>query len=97
MSAKNMMEETKVKLYDLKVNYQKNPMGIDLHAPVFSWSPENLIIGKCWYVMIPENWWALKSPSVFSGIYDGFKKCFKECPGKYLPSIWFGVKILQMC
>ena len=37
MSAKNMMEETKVKLYDLKVNYQKNPMGIDLHNPVFSW------------------------------------------------------------
>ena len=35
MSAKNMMEETKVKLYDLKVNYQKNPMGIDLHNPVF--------------------------------------------------------------
>lgn len=70
-----------MKLYDLKVNYQKNPIGIDLHAPVFSWSPENLIIGKCWYVMIPENWWALKSPSVFWGIYDGFKKCFKECPG----------------
>ena len=22
---------------------------------------------------------------------------FKECLGKYLPSIWFGVKILQMC
>lgn len=32
-----MMEETKVRLYDLKVNYQKNPMGIDLHNPVFSW------------------------------------------------------------
>ena len=26
-----------MKLYDLKVNYQKNPIGIDLHAPVFSW------------------------------------------------------------
>ncbi len=25
MSAKNTREETKVKLYDLKVNYQKNP------------------------------------------------------------------------
>ena len=36
-AAKNMMEETKVRLYDLKVNYQKNPMGIDLHNPVFSW------------------------------------------------------------
>lgn len=26
-----------MRLYDLKVNYQKNPMGIDLHNPVFSW------------------------------------------------------------
>ena len=26
-----------MELYDLKVNYQKNPMGIDLHDPVFSW------------------------------------------------------------
>lgn len=33
MSAKNTREETTVKSYDLKVNYQKNPMGIDLHAP----------------------------------------------------------------
>ena len=78
MSAKNTREETTVKLYDLKVNYQKNSMGI----------PEENWHGK---------WLALKSPSIFSGIYDGFKKCFKECPGKYLPSIYFGVKILQMC
>ena len=26
-----------MELYDLKVNYQKNPMEIDLHNPVFSW------------------------------------------------------------
>ena len=31
---------------------------------MFSWSPENLIIGKCWYVMIPENWGRVKSHSL---------------------------------
>ena len=64
-----------MELYDLKVNYQKNPMGIDLHNPVFSWKVKNAK-GTC---QAYSRMWISENEIFTKLVFDSGEKNLDSC------------------